>query len=214
MKKRKGLFLSVLLISINFFGQSNEELLNTKIGNFDNEIIKKLINRGLISDLDSKMLGIYIVKLVQEEKIDTLKYSQLLIKYQDFKQKMNNKLVREDSFGKDSIFIRTPFGDRIFLGMGELSLENLVKRESFNLPREYESIKLNENIESPRQVANIFKELNLSPKLSMLFGNVLLIIGESGKDIHSYKIGDFLEIAKRIKNSKEFKPLLNKFEDN
>jgi hypothetical protein len=114
-----------------------------------------------------------------------------------------------NNFGNDSVFIRTPYGDKYFIGMGKLSLEKLVMRESKNLLKQYNSEILNKKISKPKETVKLLKELNLNEEDSVLFGNILIILQENGKDINRYKVGDFIEITKRIKNSDELKPILN-----
>lgn len=197
------LFFSVILNS-----QTKEELLETKVGDINLEIIQQLRKEQVISEFDSKLLGVYIVQLAQEENIKQLTYSELLIKYKEFKNEQKKKVVEINNYGNDSIYIRNPFGEKMFLGMGELSLEKLVHRESMSLPNEYKQEELNKFLTSPKEMVNLMKTLELSPEIAMLFGNVLYIIGEKGEDISTIKIGDYLEIARRINDSKQFKPIL------
>ena len=64
------------------------------------------------------------------------------------------------------------------------------------------------------QIAKTITDLNITDETAILFGNTILIMTENGKNLTDYKIGDFLEIANRIKNSKEFKPFIDKMNEN
>lgn len=200
----------ILLIPIFLHSQSKEELLDATIGNFDIETIQKIKDAGLLTEFDLKIFPIYLVEFSQKENISSLKYKDLLENFNIYKQKQKQNLANENNFGKDSVYIRMPYGDKLFIGTAQLSLEKLVERESQNLPENYDNDSMNQKINSPKKVASALNELNLSPEILMLFGNVLLIIGESENELYSYKVGDFVEISNRISKSKEFEPLLEK----
>ena len=53
-------------------------------------------------------------------------------------------------------------------------------------------------------------EMKLDPLTAMLFGNIILIKAEKGEGMSSFKIGDILEIANRIKKAEEFIPIKQK----
>lgn len=207
---KKTIFNLLLLIPIFLHSQSKEELLNTIIGNFDIETIHKIKDVGLLTELDLKIFPIYLVEISQKKNISSLKYKDLLESFNIYKQKQKENLAIQNNFGKDSVYIRTPYGDKLFIGTAQLSLEKLVLRESKNLLEHYENDYLNQKINSPKEVATALKQLNLSNEILMLFGNVLMILGESGNELHSYKVGDFIEISNRISVTKEFKPLMEK----
>ena len=118
---------------------------------------------------------------------------------------MKNGIVKLNNHGKDSIFIRTPYNQKMFVGLGKMSLEKLVERESRNLPSEYEAT-LNKFI-TPEIMVSAMTEMKLDPLTSMLFGNIILIKTENGENMSSLKIGTVLEIANRIKKAEEFIPV-------
>ena len=207
---KKIIFNLLLLIPIFLHSQSKEELLNATIENIDLETIQKIKDAGLLTELDLKIFPIYLVEFLQKKNISSLKYRDLLENFNNYKQEQKQKLANENNFGKDSVFIRTPYGDKFFIGTAQLSLEKLISRESQNLPNNYDNDALNQKINSPQEVASALKQLKLSPELLMLFGNVLMIIGVSENELHSYKVGDFVEISNRISKSKEFKPFMEK----
>ena len=209
MIKKLTLILLLVGYSIVLLAQSTDSILNSKVGKFELESLNKLKENGLLSDMDTKLLGVYMVKKIQDAvDLENLTYGQLIDSLNLFKQKMNDEIKQKNNFGADSIFVRNPFGEKIFIGMGEMSLEELVERESIDLPKKYSSQKLNEKFRSPSQISEIISSLKLDRNLSMLLGNTMLIKLEYGEDLSNYKIGDFVEVAKRIKNSKEFKPFL------
>ena len=208
----KNLILILLIVfSTKLYSQSTDDLLQEKIGEFDIENFNRLQDSGLISKMDMTILSMYMVRMLQNGvQIDTLTYGQILDSLDVFKQKMNNEFTKSTNFGNDSVFIRTPYGEKIFMGMGELSLEKLVERESEKLPRKYNDKRLNKAFGDANLIAQTIKDLNLDDNTVMLFGNTILIMTEQGKNLTNFKIGDFLEIANRIKNSKEFKPFIDK----
>jgi len=208
MKNSLLLFL-LFLISTNLPAQTKSELLSTKIGNLDIKSIQKLKNYNLLSALDMHTLSVFIVKLAQQEtSIKNLTYAQLLEKFATYKKNQKRQVFKKNNFGNDSIFIRTPYGDKYFIGMGKLSLEKLVLRASKSLPKLYDKEVLNKKIGNTKEATAIIKGLNLNEEDHVFFGNILIILSEHGKEIDRYKIGDFIEITKRIKNSDELKPIL------
>jgi len=208
MKNSLLLFL-LFLISTNLPAQTKSELLSTKIGNLDIKSIQKLKNYNLLSALDMHTLSVFIVKLAQQEtSIKNLTYAQLLEKFATYKKNQKRQVFKKNNFGNDSIFIRTPYGDKYFIGMGKLSLEELVLRASKSLPKLYDKEVLNKKIGNTKEATAIIKGLNLNEEDHVFFGNILIILSEHGKEIDRYKIGDFIEITKRIKNSDELKPIL------
>lgn len=193
---------SIIIIFLFFFeanAQFKDPFLSEKIGECSNEKIDKLVNKEIISNFDATILKAYIVKLiVNKNNIEDYTYLRLLDSLNSFKKgiiKLNNK-------GSDSVFIRTPYNDKIFIGLSEMSLEKLVDRESKGLSLEYEA-SLNKFI-SPDLMASVIVEMKLDPLTSILFGNVFLIKLENGENMSSLKIGNILEIVNRIKKAKEF----------
>lgn len=76
------------------------------------------------------------------------------------------------------------------------------------MPQTYNDKRLNTYFTNATQLVQIIKNLNLDDQTAILLGNTILIMTENGSQLTDFKIGDFLEISNRIKNSKEFKPFL------
>jgi hypothetical protein len=207
----KNLTLILLIVfTTNIYSQSSNDFLNEKIGEFNIETINRLRQSGLISELDLNFLSVYTIGLIENDVlIDTLTYGQILDSYYAHKQQMNAEIAKSFNFGNDSIFIRTPSGDKFFAGMGELSLEKMVERELEKLPKNYADNRLNRDFRDVSQIAQTIFDLNLDEMTALLFGITFFILAEKGKNLTDYKIGDFLEIANKIKNSKEFQPFLD-----
>jgi hypothetical protein len=191
-----------LLFSFSISAQSDKAFLSEKIGEYSNDKIDKLVYKKIISDFDAVILKAYTVKL---SNIEEYTYSRLLDSLSSLKKGMKNGIVKLNNHCKDSIFIRTPYNQKMFVGLGKMSLEKLVERESENLPSEYEA-NLNKFM-SPDIMVNAMTEMKLDPLTSMLFGNVILIKAENGIEMSSLKIGDVLEIVTRIKKTEEFIPI-------
>jgi hypothetical protein len=208
----KNLILIILIVfSTKLYSQSTNDLLQKKIGEFDIENFNRLQDSGLISKTDMSILSMYMLEMLQNGvRIDTLTYGQILDSLDVFKHKMNNEFTKSTNFGNDSVFIRTPNGEKIFIGMGELSLEKLIERESEKLPKKYKDKRLNKDFGDANQIAQTITDLKLEDNTVMLFGNTILIMTEQGKNLTNYRIGDILEIVNRIKKSKEFKPFIDK----
>lgn len=198
----KVIIAFALIFSLTINAQSDKSFLNEKIGEYSNDKIDKLVDKKIISDFDAVILKAYTVKL---SNVEEYTYSRLLDSLSSLKKGMKNDIVKLNNHGKDSVFIRTPYNKKMFVGLGNMSLEKLVERESKNLPNEYETT-LNKFI-TPEIMVSAMIEMKLDPLTSMLFGNVILIKTENGEDMSSLKIGAVLEIANRIKNTDEFIPI-------
>jgi len=207
----KNLTLILLIaFTTNLYSQSSNDFLNEKIGEFNIETFNRLRQSGLISEMDLKFLSVYTIGLIENDVlIDTLTYGQILDSYFAYKQQMNAEIAKSFNFGNDSIFIRTPSGDKFFAGMGELSLEKMVERELEKLPKNYADKRLNRDFRDVSQIAQTISDLKLDEMTALLFGNTIFILAEKGKNLTDYKIGDFLEIANKIKNSQEFQPFID-----
>ncbi len=189
------------------FAQSKQDLLNTKIAGCDPETIQKLQDIGLISKFDVQLMGTYMLEKIQDSvNMDAWTFGRLIDSLATYKQHLNSVVAKYHTYGKDSVFIKVPSGEKNFIGLGEMTLEALVKRESQNLPKAYDQAKLNEHFSLAEQISKTISDLNLDENLAMLFGNVVLIKLELKEKLSDYLIGDFLEIAQRIKASKEFRP--------
>ena len=211
MIKYISLTFLFLLISFGLFAQTAEELLQTKVSENSPDIIHKLLEKKLMSKFDTQIMGEYIVgKMEENVKIEDWTFAQLIDSLKVYKQYMNSEVVRYHNYGNDSVYMRSPDGEKHLIGLGEMSVEKLVARESKNLPRDYSDPKLNVRFTSIEQISKIIVDLNLDEDLSMLFGNVILIKLELKENLEMYRIGDFIEIARRVKESKEFRPFLSR----
>lgn len=204
----------LLAFSINLFSQTDEDLLNHKLVLDDTEIIMELQIRGFLSEGDTRMLGMYLVKMLnQGANFDSLTYGQLIDSLSVYKNEMDKQTAIINNFGEDSIYLRNPNGEKWFIATGEMSLEELVERESNDLPTKYTGKRLNMRFEDPNSISKIINEYKLDESSAILFGNVILIKAENGEDLTEYRVGDFLEIAERIKKSDEFAPILRILEE-
>lgn len=195
-----------LLFSLTIRAQSEKAFLNDKIGEYSNDKIEKLVDKKIISDFDATILKAYTIKLKTDgHNIEEYTYSRLLDSLSSLKKGMKDGIVKLNNRGKDSVFIRTPYNEKMFVGLGKMSLEKLVERESKNLPNDYQA-DLDIFITSPEIMVNAMNQIKLDPLTSMLFGNVILIKTENGEDISKLKIGAVLEVANRIKKAEEFIP--------
>ena len=117
--------------------------------------------------------------------------------------------IKENNYGKDSVFIRRPDGEKMFLGMGQMSLEKLIARESKNLPESYDG-DYNLSLTTKNGITKASQLLSQSDQ-SWLIGSILLISRDNGT-IKKLKIGDIFEISKRISLCPEFVPFMKSTE--
>ncbi|QKX03578.1 hypothetical protein HN014_01165 [Aquimarina sp. TRL1] len=203
----KFILILTLLFGLTINAQSDKSFLNDKIGKYSNDKIDKLVDKKIISDFDATILKVYTVKLKADgNNIKEYTYSRLLDSLSSLKKGMKNGIVKLNNHGKDSIFIRTPYNQKMFVGLGKMSLEKLIARESKNLPSDYHA-SLNNFITSPEVMVKAMNQMKLDPLTSMLFGNIILIKTENGEEMSNFKIGAVLEIANRIKKTEEFTPI-------
>ena len=214
MKKFYKYILGLLVFFPSLiFGQSADSIFNHSVGNFNLEHARILKESGLVSDYRLSLLGMYLIELTKTgQDIDTsLTYKQLFDSLDVFIARINSKTYNENSFGKDSVFLRTPSGEKFFLGMGEMSFKELVLREAINFPETYQKESLNQVFDDPILIAELIKNENLSEFQSGILGNVLIVLSENDLNLEEYRLGDFLEISRRVISSKEFKPFLKNF---
>jgi hypothetical protein len=209
---KKIALLLFFWIAINgVFAQNKEEFLNTKLGENLTESLLKLQKEGIITKYDVTLLGNYLLSKAKDNiNFADWTYTCLLDSLHAYKQRLNREIAKKNCYGKDSVFMRTPAGDKIFWGLGEMSMEGLVDRESKNLPLSYQDELMNQKISSLEQISKSISDLKLTNEMSMLFGNVILILMDKKEILSDYRIGDLLEITKRIKASKELMPFLTK----
>lgn len=206
--------LSILLIffSIDAYSQLTNELLDKRVGE-DSCIYYVEFHKAGISATDITLLCSYERKMRENNpRFDTLTYRNLFDTLAHIKRRMYHEIAETMNFGKDSVFLRTPLGEKFFVGMGILSIDKFILRESLSLPERYDEPKFNLSIvdvcwEEPDFIEFL---MNLDDMTRMLFGNIVLSIAEWTEETRDYKIGDILEIAVRLKNSKEFKPIFEK----
>jgi hypothetical protein len=209
MQKKLSILLVLIPLAFRTYSQSKQEVLDSKVNEFSIEKIKLLQDSGVLSDLDIEFLGMYLLKLAgQHAAIDTLTYGQLIQNFRNDQLQQDKERAKLVHFGQDSVFFRSPSGDKLFLGMGELSLEKLVERESKNLPVDYKDAFLDQLL-SPVTMPEFMSKFPDESELPVFIGNTFLILMEQGKNLLEYKLGDLQEIATRVMNSKEIQPFIN-----
>lgn len=212
----KRIFLIILVcFAFNLNAQTDEELLDKKIGEAGIDAFQDLKDRGIISEINFLALPHYVLELTnQGVDINNLTYRQVRDSLNVIRQKMDAEASNFINFGNDSIFIRTPMGQKFFIGLGEMSLEKLVERESKNLPEKYMKKVLNRKFDEELDFGTTMNEIGMDDITSFIFGTALLILPELNNDLSKFSVGDVLEITNRIKKSKEFKPIIELLEKN
>jgi len=123
-------------------------------------------------------------------------------------QQTDDAVAVKNNYGKDSVFIRSPNGNRMFIGMGELSFEKMIAKAGLNLPGNYKGdydLKINS-----QEAIKALRILVSNSEYPSVTGNVLLYKRDSGQ-LRNTRIGDIFEISKRIATSKEFAPFIDSF---
>jgi hypothetical protein len=170
--------------------------------------INVLIKSGYIRKADAPIIGTQMVSISQRNNITNWTIKQLLDSVKARMAQTDNAIAAKNNYGKDSLFIRSPNGNRMLIGMGELSFEKMIAKASLNLPENYKGdydLKVNS--------AEAIKTLSLlvsNSESPVVTGNVMLYKRDSGQ-LTNTKIGDIFEISKRIVASKEFAPFVNSF---
>ena len=207
--------LSILLLLLTLFVSSScrsqsktDAILLKKVDSLNATDINTLIKSGYIRNTDATIIGTYMVSIAQSGNTKDWTVKQLLDSVKAKMKQMDSAIAVKNNFGKDSVFIRSPNGNKMFIGMGELSFEKMIARASTNLPENYNAdynLKINsqENIKT----ASLLISKSDYPAL---VGNILLYKRDSGQ-LKDTKIGDIFEISKRIINSKEFAPFVDSF---
>jgi len=171
--------------------------------------IDVLIKNGYIKNADPTVIGTYMVSITQNHNTENWTVRQLLDTVKAKMKQANSTIATKYNYGKDSVFIRDPKGNRMFIGMGQLSFEKMIAKESLNLPENYNGdydLKIN-SIEAVKTLSLLVS----NSKYPVITGNVLLYKRDSG-ELKNMKIGDIFEISKRIASSKEFAPFLDAIE--
>ena len=207
--------LTILFLLFTLFASSScrsqskaDSILLKKVDSLNATDINTLIKSGYIHNIDATIIGTYMVSIVQNSNTKDWTIKQLLDSVKAKMKQTDNAIAVKNNFGKDSVFIRSPNGNKMFIGMGELSFEKMIARASTNLPENYDgdyNLKINsqENIKT----ASLLISKSDYPAL---VGNILLYKRDSGQ-LKDTKIGDIFEISKRIINSKEFAPFVDSF---
>jgi predicted transport protein len=207
--------LSILLLLFTFVASSScrsqsksDAILSKKADSLNATDINTLIKSGYIQNADATIIGTYMVSIAQSSNMKDWTVKQLLDSVKAKMIQTDNAIAVKNNFGKDSVFIRSPNGNKMFIGKGELSFEKMIAKASTNLPENYNgdyNLKINsqENIKT----ASLLVSQSDYP---VLVGNILLYKRDSGQ-LKDTKIGDIFEIAKRIINYKEFAPFVDSF---
>lgn len=207
---KKITLVLLVLFSCNAHSQSADSLLKVKVEKINVPFIQKLAENGVITQSEAPILGAYTVRLMMDEKgIDSLTCERLIDRFRTFMKLTEAETAKMNNFGSDSVFIRTVDGKKLLLGMGKLSLEKLVARASMDLPRKYKDQQLRKPFGSLTELPIIVAWLKLDDMDAALIGSTFFIMRENGVDVNSWPVGYLIEIAKRIKHSKEFEPFLS-----
>lgn len=208
---KRLIFSFLFIISIcTLFAQSKDELLKMKLKDCTEDHVNKLIDYNLVTQSDIKLMSLCLDNMTKNNvDVENLTLSQFLDSLNQYKKEMNDLTNSTRIFGNDSVCFRGADGEKVYLGKGEMSVEKLVARESKNLPTYFDNQKLNTYFGNNEEVTNIIVELNPDEITLSLFATVIFILIEEGKDLNSYKVGQILEIANRLKNSKELKPFVD-----
>lgn len=182
-------------------------LLNRPVAPNNKEDIQSLIDFGYIKDADKATIGSYLVDAsARGITLAHFTYGQLLDSLVALKQAFIREQVKKYNFGKDSVFIRTPLGEKFLLGLGQMSFEALLERAGHNLPKSY-SGDSNLFFDSEKAI-QAFAALQANDEFAWISGTVVLIERDKGT-LSKLRIGDIEEIARRIRLSKEFAPFVN-----
>ncbi len=202
-------FLVLCLLStfLSCRSQSKTDIiLSKKADSLNVDDINALIKSGYIRDADPTLIGTYMVSIVQHNDTKGWTIKQLLDSVKARMGQTDNAFAVKNNYGKDSVFIRSPNGNRMFIGMGELSFEKMIIKASLNLPKNYKG-NYDLKINSPEAI-NTLSLLVSKSEYPTVTGNVLLYKRDSGQ-LRDTKIGDIFEISTRIVTSKEFAPFVN-----
>ncbi|PZF72519.1 hypothetical protein [Taibaiella soli] len=208
---KKLILYSLLFVTAKAFGQNDQTLLRTRLNNLTTEQTDAFAKSMILSPSDHQLFGAYLAKTMPTgpEK-DTITLGTIVNRFLAYKKDQDAKLAAGNQFGTDSFFVRTPDGERIFLGMGQLSFDKLVLQNMNDLPASYKDSLSKIGFTDMEVVANAMPALHLDPESAMIFGNVLMTLHEQRKDLKKYKIGDILVITERIKKEPAFRQFADK----
>jgi hypothetical protein len=202
--------LILLLVVTSFLSCRSQSkvdaILLKKVDSLNADDINILIKNGYIRNADGPIIGTYLVSVANHHNTANWTIKQLLDTVKSEMKKMDNATAAKNNYGKDSVFIRDPRGNNMFIGMGQLSFDKLVARASLNLPGNYNGdydLKIN----STGAITTVSQLVSKS-KYPVITGNVILFKRDNG-ELKNMKIGDIFEIANRVASSKEFAPFLD-----
>jgi len=185
-----------------------DAILSKKADSLNITDINALIRSGYIRNTDATIIGTYMVSISQHKDTKDWTVKQLLDSVKAKMKRTDDAVAVKNNYGKDSVFIRSPTGARMFIGMGELSFEKMIAKADLNLPENYKGdydLKIN-SPETMKTLSILVSKSEYPP----VTGNVMLYKRDSGQ-LRNTKIGDIFEISKRIVVSKEFAPFANSF---
>jgi hypothetical protein len=205
---KKILILLLILTSfLSCHSQSKvDTILSKKADSLNVADINVLIKNGYIRNTDVTIIGTYMVSIAQKNNTANWTIKQLLDSVKARMKKMDDVTAAKNNYGKDSVFIRDPKGNKTFIGLGQLSFDKMVNKTSLNLPENYTgdyNLKINST-----EAITAFSLLVSKSKYPVITGNVMLCKRDNG-ELKNMKIGDIFEISKRIVSSKEFAPFLD-----
>ena len=213
--KMKKAILSLLFAvsAVWCAGQNPDSLRNAGIDKLSMGKLETLVEAGLLSESELPFFGRELLKMIQDGMLtDTMTVGQTVDLFRVRKKQREELVAQANDSGKDIVYIRMPAGDKICIGTGEMSLEKLVLREargSFPVKYGEPGHDARMTAENMRLFAAAVSDLVQSDEIAgMLVGNAMLIIPECGLDLSEYRIGDLVEIGKRIRNSREFAPFI------
>lgn len=183
--------------------QSKSDILSQKVTGDPMPAIKELQDKGYIHGGDNMLMASF---LMSHPDLKDFTYGQLIDSINAMKQNMAANMAVENNFGTDSMFIRTPNGEKYFLGLGELSFDKLVRKYSEQLPTKYtgdQDLVIDGSARSSEMIAKLCND----PDVAVIVRNVILIMRDNGQ-LNSLRLGDVAEISQRIRDSKEFAPFL------
>jgi hypothetical protein len=199
--------------------QVGERLLDTKVEEANpQETFERLIEMGLVSRSALPAYAMMLVDMLNESRnLDTLTVRGMIDEFERRRAAHDEETMRQHDFGPEPFYIRTPAGDRVCLGRGAMSFEALVMREAERkFPRRYGDAAYNKTIaEDVEFYANTLSAIAQADVMGMMLaGSALIVLGEAGVDTSAYRIGDVIEIGRRVKDSEEFAPFLKIISEN
>lgn len=208
---KKWIFYSLLFVTAPVLAQNDPALLRMRLKDLSGEQMEAFGKSTILSPSDHQLFGAYLMQAMPAgPERDTITLGTVVYRFFAYKKQQDSKLAAGNQFGNDSFFVRTPDGEKIFLGMGQTSFDKLVLENMDKLPVVYSDSLSKIGFTDMEAVANAMPALRLDPESAMIFGNVLMILREQGKNLKQYKIGDILVITGRIKQAPAFRQFADK----